>query len=72
MKIINGSVQKDPDTGKNKVMIELDEEDVILLGEVIRKYEQDETFDKDDHKRVAKIKHNREKLHEVFTLIRPS
>lgn len=72
MKIIGDEGEKDPETGKKKIRLELDEDDVILLDEVIRKYEEDGNFDKDDHKVVQKIKHNREQLHKAFTKVRPS
>lgn len=73
MKIIRGEgPEKDPNTGKKKISIEIDEDDIILLEEIVRKYEQDGNFDKDDTKIKQKIKHNKEQLHEAFKIVRPS
>ena len=72
MKVLNPKSNRDPETGKNKILVELNEDDIVILDEAIRRIIQKEEYDKDDHKFVARLKHIEEQVHKSWTILRPS
>jgi len=72
MKVTSLKADKDPDTGRNKISVELTEDDIVILDEIVRRTLQNEEYDKDDSKYIARLKHVEEQVHKSWTILRPS
>jgi len=68
MKIF-GDVEKDKETGINKILVELNADDTKILDQAIRAFDK---FDEDDFEHRAKIEDLKEQLHKVWALTHPS
>ena len=62
----------DGSIGKKKMLIEIDEDDINIINESIRMMEQNATFDRDDQKLLARLKHVKEISHQIWTKLHPS
>jgi len=72
LKIIKEEPERDPETGKKKLLIEIDEDDIIIIDQSVRKVLQTTAFDKDDNKYIVRLNHVKEISHKAWTLLHPS
>jgi len=72
MKITQATAEKDPATGRNKILVEIDSNDIKIIEEALRVFEESGRFDNDDRKYIDKFNHVKEQSHIVWTLLWPS
>ena len=64
MEIITATAEKD-DKGRRKILVEVNEFDVVLLNQTLKEFTTDDT-------QQALLNHNKEQWHKAFTIVRPS
>ena len=69
MKIIQATSEKDPDTGRNKILVEINQDDGLMLEQALSAFDK---YDKDDFKYRAKLEDLKEQVHKTWTLLWPS
>jgi hypothetical protein len=72
MNIKSLRAEKNPNTGKNEILLNVNEDDVIILNQGIRLILELGKFDKDDPDYKVKFNHVKEEIHNAFKLVRPS
>jgi hypothetical protein len=69
MKIIQASAEKDPETGKLKVLVEINADDSLILEQTLLAFDK---YDKDDNRYIARLNSVKEQIHKTWTLTHPS
>lgn len=71
MKLATQTAEKDSN-GKNTILVELNEDDVIFWNQVLDRFIEVGKFDKDDKKFLKILDNNKEQMHKARGIVRPS
>ena len=69
MKIMQASAEIDSDTGKLKVLVEINSDDSLILEQALLSFEK---YDKDDNRYISRLNSIKEQIHKTWTLTHPS
>ena len=72
MKIVREEPVPIGQRGKNKLIVEIDEDDSIVINEAINMLDQRGIYDKDDRVFVGRLNHVKEVSHKMWELLHPS
>lgn len=72
MKVTQATAEKDGQTGRNKILVEIDSNDINIIYDGIRILEESGKFDPDDLKYKQKFDHVKQQVHETWKLLWPS
>lgn len=72
MKIVDTETSTDPDTGREKLLVEIDTNDILIIKEGVAIIEEDQRFDDDDPNYMEKFDHVKDTLHTIWTMLYPS
>ncbi len=71
MKIKQSSASKD-ENSKNKILVEINNDDILIIRNAIAVQEEIGKYDKDDIKYIEKFNHVKQQVHETWKLLWPS
>ena len=69
MKITSVNPDRDPDTGKLKILVEINADDSLILEQSLKEFFK---YDKDDPKYTSKLTELKTRIHELWALLHPS
>lgn len=72
MRITQATAEKDPNTGRNKILVEIDQTDIKIIRDALRMINERHLFDPDDSDYQNKFNHVNEVTHQAKILLWPS
>ena len=72
MKITQATPDKDGQTRRNKIQVEIDTNDILIIRDGLNILEETGRFDKDDRKYIEKFNHVKDQVYEIWKLLYPS
>jgi hypothetical protein len=69
MKIKQFTADKDPETGKLKILVEINSDDSLILEQALLAFDK---YDKDDNRYIERLNSVKEQIHKTWAITHPS